>query len=90
MMDLQTFWFAMLGLLLAGYAVLDGFDLGSGIIYLGLKKDEDRRTVLNAIGPLWDGNEVWLVTFGGALFADGAAPLRLLSEHEWRMRYPYL
>jgi cytochrome bd ubiquinol oxidase subunit II len=68
-MSLNDLWFCLLGVLLAGYAVLDGFDLGAGIVYLGLEKDEDRRTVLNAIGPLWDGNEVWLVTFGGALFA---------------------
>jgi cytochrome d ubiquinol oxidase subunit II len=68
-MDLQVFWFGMLGVLLAGYAVLDGFDLGVGIVYLAARTDEDRRTLLNSIGPLWDGNEVWLVTFGGALFA---------------------
>ncbi len=68
-MELNVCWFVVLGALLAGYAVLDGFDLGAGIVYLGFKKEEDRRTVLNAIGPLWDGNEVWLITFGGALFA---------------------
>lgn len=68
-MDLHVFWFGMLGILLAGYAILDGFDLGVGILHPFLKNDHDRRIALNSIGPLWDGNEVWLVTFGGALFA---------------------
>ncbi|MEI6083062.1 MAG: cytochrome d ubiquinol oxidase subunit II [Verrucomicrobiota bacterium] len=68
-MDLNTIWFILLGVLLTGYAILDGFDLGVGILHLAVKKDEDRRIFMNAIGPLWDGNEVWLVTFGGALFA---------------------
>jgi cytochrome d ubiquinol oxidase subunit II len=68
-MDLYVLWFALLGVLLTGYAVLDGFDLGVGILYLAFKRDEERRLLLNSIGPLWDGNEVWLVTFGGALFA---------------------
>jgi cytochrome d ubiquinol oxidase subunit II len=67
--DLNAIWFALLGVLLTGYAILDGFDLGVGILHLAVKKDEDRRIFMNAIGPLWDGNEVWLVTFGGALFA---------------------
>lgn len=69
-MDLQVFWFLILGTLLAGYAVLDGFDLGVGALHLILARtDKERRIFLNAIGPVWDGNEVWLVTFGGALFA---------------------
>jgi len=68
-MDLNTFWFVTLGVLLAGYAILDGFDLGVGILHLGVRSDRDRRILMNSIGPLWDGNEVWLVTFGGALFA---------------------
>ncbi len=68
-MDLNIFWFFTLGVLLAGYAILDGFDLGVGILHLAVRKDEERRILLNSIGPLWDGNEVWLVTFGGALFA---------------------
>jgi cytochrome bd ubiquinol oxidase subunit II len=68
-MDLNTIWFILLGVLLTGYAILDGFDLGVGILHLAVKKDEDRRIFMNSIGPLWDGNEVWLVTFGGALFA---------------------
>ena len=67
--DLNTVWFLLVGGLLAGYAVLDGFDLGVGILHLFVRDDEGRRTFINAIGPVWDGNEVWLVTSGGALFA---------------------
>lgn len=67
--SLNTLWFVLLGILLFGYAVLDGFDLGVGIIYPFIRGDRERRVALNSIGPLWDGNEVWLVTFGGALFA---------------------
>jgi len=68
-MDLNLFWFVLLGVLLAGYAILDGFDLGVGILHPVARTDEERRVVLHSIGPIWDGNEVWLVTFGGALFA---------------------
>ncbi|KAB8039919.1 cytochrome d ubiquinol oxidase subunit II [Silvanigrella paludirubra] len=68
-MDLNIFWFVTLGILLAGYAVLDGFDLGVGILHPLAKTDHEKRLFLNSIGPFWDGNEVWLVTFGGALFA---------------------
>jgi cytochrome d ubiquinol oxidase subunit II len=66
---LQTIWWLLIGVLLTGYAVLDGFDLGAGFWHLFAKKDEDRRLFLNAIGPVWDGNEVWLLTGGGAMFA---------------------
>src|SRR5947208_1463061 len=66
---LQLFWFVLMGVLLAGYGILDGFDLGVGILHLGVRKDEERRLLMNSIGPLWDGNEVWLVVFGGAMFA---------------------
>ncbi|MEL6185227.1 MAG: cytochrome d ubiquinol oxidase subunit II [Myxococcota bacterium] len=68
-MDLNVLWFLLIGLLLGGYAVLDGFDLGVGILHPWVRGDRERRLVINSIGPLWDGNEVWLVTFGGALFA---------------------
>jgi cytochrome d ubiquinol oxidase subunit II len=68
-MDLNTLWFILLGVLLAGYAILDGFDLGVGILEPIAKTNEERRVLLNSIGPIWDGNEVWLVTFGGAMFA---------------------
>lgn len=66
---LNTVWFGLVGLLLTGYAILDGFDLGVGALHLFARTDKDRRILLNAIGPVWDGNEVWLVTGGGALFA---------------------
>jgi cytochrome d ubiquinol oxidase subunit II len=68
-MDLNILWFILLGVLLAGYAILDGFDFGVGMLQPVAKTDEERRIVLNSIGPIWDGNEVWLVTFGGAMFA---------------------
>ena len=66
---LQMTWFLLIGVLMAGYAILDGFDLGVGILHLCVRKDDERRILMNSIGPLWDGNEVWLVVFGGALFA---------------------
>ncbi len=67
---LNFVWYLLLSVLLLGYAILDGFDLGVGINHLFVaRNDLDRRVVLNSIGPIWDGNEVWLVTFGGALFA---------------------
>ncbi|MBS1516985.1 MAG: cytochrome d ubiquinol oxidase subunit II [Bacteroidetes bacterium] len=68
-MDLNTIWFILIIIILTGYAILDGFDFGVGIIHLLNKSDEDRRLSINSIGPLWDGNEVWLVVGGGALFA---------------------
>src|SRR5512139_2148020 len=68
-LDLNTIWFGLIGVLLTGYAILDGFDLGVGALHLLTTKDEHRRLMINAIGPVWDGNEVWLVTGGGALFA---------------------
>jgi cytochrome d ubiquinol oxidase subunit II len=68
-MDLNLIWFILIGILLSGYAVLDGFDLGVGALHLLTKTDEERRIMINAIGPVWDGNEVWLVTGGGAMFA---------------------
>jgi cytochrome d ubiquinol oxidase subunit II len=68
-MDIHVTWFFLLGLLLAGYAVLDGFDLGVGILHSLAHTDRERRLFINSIGPIWDGNEVWLITFGGALFA---------------------
>jgi cytochrome d ubiquinol oxidase subunit II len=67
--DYTTWWFLVFGGVISGYAILDGFDLGAGALHLFLKKEESRRIALNAIGPVWDGNEVWLVIAGGALFA---------------------
>ncbi len=66
---LQFIWFTLFVVLVTGYAILDGFDLGVGMLHLFSTKDEERRLMLNSIGPVWDGNEVWLVTAGGALFA---------------------
>ncbi len=66
---LQFTWFVIFLVLLTGFAILDGFDLGVGMFHLFSKEDEERRIMLNTIGPVWDGNEVWLVTAGGALFA---------------------
>lgn len=67
--ELEFIWFALFVVLITGYAILDGFDLGVGMLHLFSEKDEERRLMLNSIGPVWDGNEVWLVTAGGALFA---------------------
>ena len=68
-MDLNLIWFLLIVILLTGYAVLDGFDFGVGILHLFTKDTHERRININAIGPIWDGNEVWLLTGGGALFA---------------------
>ncbi|MDD3178801.1 MAG: cytochrome d ubiquinol oxidase subunit II [Opitutaceae bacterium] len=68
--DLNTVWFVLVGALFTGYVILDGFDLGVGVLHLFVvRRDAERRVFINAIGPVWDGNEVWLVTGGGALFA---------------------
>ncbi|MGO9311048.1 MAG: cytochrome d ubiquinol oxidase subunit II [Spirochaetia bacterium] len=69
-MALQALWFVLWGLLWAVYFILDGFDFGAGMLRLFLSREEtDRRVSLAAIGPVWDGNEVWLITAGGATFA---------------------
>ena len=67
---LQTIWFILIAVLWIGFFFLEGFDFGVGMLlpFLG-KKDEERRAIINAIGPHWDGNEVWLLTAGGATFA---------------------
>jgi len=70
MIDLPTIWFVVIGVLLVGYAILDGFDLGVGILSPVLTRTpKERGLLMQAIGPVWDGNEVWLLTLGGALFA---------------------
>ena len=67
---LQTIWFILIAVLWTGYFVLDGFDLGVGMLLPFLGKDEaKKRVMINTIGPVWDGNEVWLLTAGGATFA---------------------
>ncbi len=68
-MDLNTVWFLLIGVLIAGYAILDGFDLGVGVLHLFTRDETERRVMMNTIAPVWDGNEVWLLTGGGALFA---------------------
>ncbi len=69
-MWLNTTWFVLYVVIIGGYVILDGFDLGVGILSPFVAKDDrERRVVLNSIGPVWDGNEVWLVLGGGALFA---------------------
>jgi cytochrome d ubiquinol oxidase subunit II len=66
---METIWFILVALMLTAYVVLDGFDLGAGIInFLVARNHDERRLVLRAIGPVWDGNEVWLLASGGALF----------------------
>jgi cytochrome bd ubiquinol oxidase subunit II len=68
--ELTTIWFSLIAVLFIGYFVLEGFDFGVGMLAGPLSDDDtDRRVVINTIGPVWDGNEVWLITAGGALFA---------------------
>ena len=69
-MDLNTLWFLLIAVLFIGFFVLEGFDYGVGVLlpFLG-KTDGERRRILNTIGPFWDGNEVWIITGGGAMFA---------------------
>ncbi len=69
-MTLQIVWFVLFVIIVAGYMILDGFDLGVGILHpFVAKTDKERRITLNSIGPIWDGNEVWLILAGGVLFA---------------------
>ena len=69
-MDLNVLWFILIAVLFCGFFFLEGFDYGVCILlpFLG-KKDTDRRIIINTIGPVWDGNEVWLIAAGGAMFA---------------------
>ena len=68
-MHLTTFWFILIAVLWSGYLVLDGFDLGVGMLLPLARSDDERRVMVNTIGPVWDGNEVWLLVAGGATFA---------------------
>lgn len=69
-MNYETIWFFLIAILFIGYFVLEGFDFGVGILLpFVAKTDSERRMVINTIGPHWDGNEVWLITAGGAMFA---------------------
>lgn len=66
---METLWFMIVAVMVAAYVVLDGFDLGGGVIYLGAARTADeRRRIMRAIGPVWDGNEVWLLAAGGTLY----------------------
>ncbi len=66
---METLWFCLVAIMIAGYVVLDGFDLGAGIIHFCVARNErERRIVLRSIGPVWDGNEVWLLAGGGMLY----------------------
>src|SRR5512140_2940139 len=66
---MATLWFCIVAVMLAAYVVLDGFDIGAGIIHLvAARTDNDRRKIIRAIGPVWDGNEVWLLAAGGTLY----------------------
>src|SRR5271163_3082058 len=66
---METVWFCLVALMIAMYVLLDGFDLGAGAIhFLVAKTDAERRQVLASIGPVWDGNEVWLIAAGGTLY----------------------
>ena len=68
-MDLNATWFVLIGVLITGYAILDGFDLGVGVLHLFARDGKQKRIHMNAIGPVWDGNEVWLLAAGGSMFA---------------------
>ena len=76
---METVWFCLLAWMLATYVVLDGFDLGAGIIHLFVARSEaERNQVIRSIGPVWDGNEVWLIASGGTMF--------LAFPSSWRFR----
>jgi cytochrome d ubiquinol oxidase subunit II len=68
-MNIQTLWFCLIAIMIAGYVILDGFDLGAGVVHLFVaRNEEERQRVLHSIGPVWDGNEVWLLAAGGTLY----------------------
>ena len=83
-LDLNTVWFVLIGVLFTGYAMLDGFDLGIGALHLFTREDAERRVLLNSIGPVWDGNEVWLLAGGGTLYF--AFPLLYASGRRGAVR----
>src|SRR5579863_9656545 len=66
---MATLWFCLIAVMIAVYVLLVGFDLGAGIVHLGVARtDPERRTVIGSIGPVWDGNEAWLLAAGGTLY----------------------
>src|SRR6056297_2028769 len=81
-LPLAELWFGLVFFILATFLFLDGFDFGVGVLFALQDDEEERETMLAAIGPFWDGNEVWLVVFGGALFAAfPSAYANLFSRH---------
>ena len=77
---LATIWFVLIVVLWMGYLFLDGFDLGVGMMMPFLSRSErSKRVLLNSIGPVWEGNEVWLITAAGAMFAAGIVYSRALG-----------
>jgi len=68
-MTIETLWFCLIAIMVAGYVILDGFDLGAGVVHLFVARNEaERQRILHSIGPVWDGNEVWLLAAGGTLY----------------------
>ncbi|HEY9142025.1 MAG TPA: cytochrome d ubiquinol oxidase subunit II, partial [Bryobacteraceae bacterium] len=66
---METIWFWLVACMLVAYVIFDGFDFGAGIVhFLVARNDDERRAVLGTIGPVWDGNEVWLLAAGGTLY----------------------
>jgi len=96
MIDLPTIWAAILAFVILAYVVLDGFDLGIGIVFPLLGKGSQRDTAMNTVAPVWDGNETWLVLGGGGLFAAfplafaifNAGSLRTDHRYAARSRFP--
>jgi cytochrome bd ubiquinol oxidase subunit II len=81
-MEFQIIWFILWGVLWAVYFMLDGFDFGAGMLHPFIGKNEaEKKTVINTIGPVWDGNEVWLITAGGATFAAFPTTYALLFSY---------
>ncbi len=87
---LEVFWYLVVGLAVIMYVVLDGFDLGVGMLHIFSKEDQDRRILLNSIGPVWDGNEMWLVIVGGALFAGFPAAYATIFSGFYNMCMVFL
>jgi cytochrome d ubiquinol oxidase subunit II len=89
-MDLNILWFILLTVLFSGFFFLEGFDYGVGMLLPFVAKNNgERRAVINTIGPVWDGNEVWMITAGGAMFA--AFPhmyATLFGGYAGRVDYP--
>ena len=75
MMDLPLIWAFIIAFAVFAYVVMDGFDLGIGVLFPGFAVGEERDSAMNSIAPVWDGNETWLVLGGGGLFEHGAPPM---------------